>query len=610
QSGTELEWSLLDQNDKPVESGLYAYTLTIRDQTGEGSRVQRGHVIVDRASAADRVWVTSEKAVGIGAGGERSKLTVAGTSETTVGGADVSEATSRSTAERGRSNSDRKAQAKAEGEQSEAAAADGTGTPGQIAKWTSNTTLGDSVIAESAGNVAIGGPVLSGVNFDFRQTNASGDILQRIWNQFGDLIPRPAAGAKLRYVAAVGATSQLQMTDNAEWLMAIAGNNSIGMQFRVRNTTDPNTEAGLAAAARMTILRNGNVGIGTTSPTNARLVVTDSAVGPVVLGQNNANGTGVLGTGGGFGVRGESNNTGIGVRGLGGTGVVGQTSNAIGNGVAGFHTDTTGSSGFRVGVYGSSDHPSLGVGVKGLGSSSGVYGESSNGSGVGVSGFSSAANNGTGVKGQADGDAGSIGVRGQSTNGVGVSGFSTNNIGVTGASGSSDHSGVSGFSQGGDGVYGQSIGGGTGVLGLNNNVSGLGVYGQSDQGIGVKGSSSTGFAMLAGGNAKQSRDKGGWVKAMVRYNNSGTACFRGDENASGSGANSCNDFTIVGKGTGEVTITFPFTVNDRFIVVSTQYGGISDTATAAYEFAASNQIVVRTFRNGQFDNLGFTLAVF
>src|SRR5581483_2828541 len=100
------------------------------------------------------------------------------------------------------------------------------------------------------------------------------------------------------------------------------------------------------------------------------------------------------------------------------------------------------------------------------------------------------------------------------------------------------------------------------------------------------------------------------VKAMVRYNNSGTACFRGDENASGSGANSCNDFTIVGKGTGEVTITFPFTVNDRFIVVSTQYGGISDTATAAYEFAASNQIVVRTFRNGQFDNLGFTLAVF
>jgi hypothetical protein len=140
-------------------------------------------------------------------------------------------------------------------------------TQNQIAKFTDNAgTVGDSVIAETGGNVAIGGPVLASANFDFRQSNPTGDVLQRIWNQFGDVTPRPLAGAKLRYVAAVGGTSQLQLTDNAEWLMSIAGNNSMGMQFRVRDTTDPNTEAGLSAAARMTILRNGNVGIGTPAP--------------------------------------------------------------------------------------------------------------------------------------------------------------------------------------------------------------------------------------------------------------------------------------------------------------------------------------------------------
>ncbi len=146
--------------------------------------------------------------------------------------------------------------------------ATGTGTTNQLTKWTDGPggVLGDSLFAESGGNVAIGGPVLAGANFDFRQTNASGDVLQRIWNQFGDLTPRPAAGAKLRYVAAVGATSQLQLTDNAEWLMAIAGNNQSGMQFRVRDNAELNSEAGLAAATKMTIARNGNVGIGTTNP--------------------------------------------------------------------------------------------------------------------------------------------------------------------------------------------------------------------------------------------------------------------------------------------------------------------------------------------------------
>jgi hypothetical protein len=63
------------------------------------------------------------------------------------------------------------------------------------------------------------------------------------------------------------------LTDLNEWLMSIAGNNSIGLQFRVRDVGDANDEATLATKARMSIIRNGNVGIGTNNPTSPLHVV-------------------------------------------------------------------------------------------------------------------------------------------------------------------------------------------------------------------------------------------------------------------------------------------------------------------------------------------------
>ncbi len=141
----------------------------------------------------------------------------------------------------------------------------GSGTTNRITKWSDGPSgvVGDSTISEVGGDIGIGTSSPGGV-FDLQRSSA-GDILQRLWNT-------GTGGAKLRYVAATGQTSQLQLTDGLEWLMSIAGNNTIGMQFRVRNTSDPNSEAALAAAARMTILRNGNVGIGAVSP-GARLTV-------------------------------------------------------------------------------------------------------------------------------------------------------------------------------------------------------------------------------------------------------------------------------------------------------------------------------------------------
>jgi hypothetical protein len=141
----------------------------------------------------------------------------------------------------------------------------GVGTANKLAKWSDSVgTLADSAISEDAnGNIGIGTNNPAGV-IDL-QRSSSTDILQRFFNT-------GSGGAKLRYVAATGATSQLQLTDQTGWLLSIAGNRNFGMQFRVLSSGAQNTEEGLEASAKMSILPSGNVGIGTIAP-SARLEV-------------------------------------------------------------------------------------------------------------------------------------------------------------------------------------------------------------------------------------------------------------------------------------------------------------------------------------------------
>lgn len=135
----------------------------------------------------------------------------------------------------------------------------GAGTANKLSKWADGTgTLGDSAIFENAnGDIGIGTSSPGGV-LDL-QRNSNADLLQRFFNTGG-------GGAKLRYVAATGATSQLQLTDHTGWLMSIAGNRNFGMQFRVLTPGASNTEDGLDSSAKMVILPSGRVGIGTTTP--------------------------------------------------------------------------------------------------------------------------------------------------------------------------------------------------------------------------------------------------------------------------------------------------------------------------------------------------------
>jgi len=91
----------------------------------------------------------------------------------------------------------------------------GTGTVNFVSKWAEtggSGTLSNSSIFDDGVNLGVGTSSPGGV-FDLQRSSSS-DILQRFWNT-------GSGGAKLRYVASAGATSQIQFTDLNEFLMSL-----------------------------------------------------------------------------------------------------------------------------------------------------------------------------------------------------------------------------------------------------------------------------------------------------------------------------------------------------------------------------------------------------
>src|SRR5215475_10566490 len=144
--GPELTWVFQQANGETVKSGLYAYTLSLKVAGDAAARVRRGHIIVDRArerdGKTDRVWITSQNDSGVG-----TELTVARNEGETIAG----------TSALSDQKNARAAETVTGGKESElTAAAAIAGTTGQIAKFTSATDLGASVITELNGNIGIG----------------------------------------------------------------------------------------------------------------------------------------------------------------------------------------------------------------------------------------------------------------------------------------------------------------------------------------------------------------------------------------------------------------------------------------------------------------------
>jgi hypothetical protein len=157
-AGPELNWPLRNASGETVRSGLYAYTLSIKEAGAGKARERRGHFIVDRAddrdTVADRIWITSQ-----GEGGVGTELTVARSEENTVAGfAITSEPKIAEERDDARRDNERATETKNDKtkEQAKASAAAPSVTIGKIAKFTSATELGDSVMTEANGNIGIG----------------------------------------------------------------------------------------------------------------------------------------------------------------------------------------------------------------------------------------------------------------------------------------------------------------------------------------------------------------------------------------------------------------------------------------------------------------------
>lgn len=88
--GPELSWELQNGSGEAVPSGLYSYSISVKEAGAEKPSLRSGHMIVerghDRDPQTDRLWVTSQGPGGALSGGE---MTAATGTATNVAGASI-----------------------------------------------------------------------------------------------------------------------------------------------------------------------------------------------------------------------------------------------------------------------------------------------------------------------------------------------------------------------------------------------------------------------------------------------------------------------------------------------------------------------------------------
>ena len=364
-----MEWTLADQQEKPLADGLYVYRLKFWDENGQELPAQRGHVIVNRAGSADRIWVTSNNSTGVGSS---SELTVVGSPESTVGGARLQEMRAPVQARSTDSSTNAK-QLKDNGIVNAVGPITGDGIAGRIAKFTGANTIDDSVMTEAGGNIQVGTNSnfarLTAIHTNVRGIYGRSDTAAGVWGQ--------SIGAQGVYGFSANSAGVEGSSLNGSGLSGVSTNN-----YGAYGTTASASHAGMFGT---TATNNGKGMWGrANNGANAVGVFGESTDGRGVFGDSST----------GTGVRGESS-SGSGVYGFSGTGL-GVFGNSLSNhGVFGRATSNT-----HAGVYGSNL-----LGTNGIG----VMGEAQGGSNQ----------NSIGVFGSAGG----TGVRGESSAGHGVAGY-------------------------------------------------------------------------------------------------------------------------------------------------------------------------------------------
>ena len=86
-TGAEISWALRNVSGGEIPSGLYAYTLTIKETDSEAPATRRGHLILERGR--DQLWVTNEGAIGTEESPSGGELTVSSGAEASLAGARI-----------------------------------------------------------------------------------------------------------------------------------------------------------------------------------------------------------------------------------------------------------------------------------------------------------------------------------------------------------------------------------------------------------------------------------------------------------------------------------------------------------------------------------------
>jgi hypothetical protein len=288
-NGSALEWPLSNQQGEAVTSGLYTYTLSIKEPTGDTPRLQRGHIIVDRPSTAERIWVTSEQRASLGATSTAVKLTVVG-GELAVGGAEFLGAAPRREASAADSTAPQRANTEETAEKASVTKV-ANGTANRVAKFAADgTSLIDSALSEVGGNVGIGtNSPQSGLDYrhglapfftrDIGTTNF-GTAQSALQLGVSNLGARNAGvGPSMLFFGENSAGNKAFLGRvSAVWENPTAGAEAGAIFFQTRaNSGDVS-----ALSERMRITAAGNVGIGTTNP-DAKLSITATGDGARVL---------------------------------------------------------------------------------------------------------------------------------------------------------------------------------------------------------------------------------------------------------------------------------------------------------------------------------------